>query len=737
MGRRLRRLTVGTTACLAVALGISIGGPAATPDATAQDAESAAWGQARQPDQLDLELIEASPVQVGDALTVRFRIHNPTDQAVEDLQVTTRRGDAVATTAEARTQLAQGSFPYFGASANPGTLGPGETREVSLTIPTGLEGEGSLAMTEAGIYPLLYTLTGTRDGEPVSLSEDRTLLDLAPKPGEESPSDVAEDPAAEDADDFEPHDLSVIYPITDTVDIVPGDTGGQSLILDSDHLAQSLSPGGRLDRLVDSYLSHDLQGAACAALDPALLSVVERMEDGYTVHDSRPSVAHQTKRLRDSWFNDDADYRGESGQGSRAASQWLAKIKQLDCVMAMPWADADPLAVRSVDNAWLDHEAFAHGAEIIERLAGHPLASNALVGSKGYVTEDLGRPAVVADNSIWEGQALSFDASLGSLLAQTGTRPQTTAYSNPELRYDYRVDSVLARDLSAAAALRLGAQEDDTLAVLPATLEPATADQVLAAGEAVLGDHTAQPKPVAALPLETSEAAEQGLPAGSPYVDPAAFDATQTGRIKQQAKYADELTKIMVNDPHIALTRYGFTQPLRHDLLTALSATRRTSLPTTQESEEASIRRLDANSNTLQELRSSVTLLPPGNVYTRVSESSPLLIVAENGLPLPVEATLEYQGPDNARLNTPERVRIPATGSITVNMTADLPEQTDRIRMELWLATPESDMISQPISIAVQTRAGILSVYGIGIAAALAVGLALLFKVGRKKKSET
>lgn len=742
MGRRLRRLTAGTTACLAVALGISTGGPAAAPDATAQDAESAAWGQARQPDQLDLELIEANPVQVGDALTVRFRIHNPTDQAVEDLQVTTRRGDAVATTAEARTQLAQGSFPYFGASANPGPLGPGETREVSLRIPTGLEGKGSLAMTEAGIYPLLYTLTGTRDGEPVSLSEDRTLLDLAPEPEEKEQGEAA-GPAAEDAENIEetensePHDLSVIYPITDTVDIVPGDTGGQSLILESDYLAQSLSPGGRLDRLVDSYLSHNLQGAACAALDPALLSVVERMEDGYTVHDSRPSLAHQTKRLRDSWFNDDADYRGETGQGSRAAGEWLAKIKQLDCVMAMPWADADPSAVRNVDNAWLDHEAFAHGVEIIERLAGRPLASNALVGSKGYVTEGLGQPAVVANNSIWEGQALSFDASLASLLAQTGTRPQTTAYSNPELRYDYRVDSVLARDLSAAAALRLGAQEEDTLAVLPATLEPATADQVLAAGEAVLGDHTARAKPISALPLKTSEAAEQGLPAGSPYVDPAAFDATQTGRIKQQAKYADELTKVMVNDPHIALTRYGFTQPLRHDLLTALSATRRTSLPTAKESEEASTRRLDANSNTLQELRSSVTLLPPGNVYTRVSGSSPLLIVAENGLPLPVEATLEYQGPDNARLNTPERVRIPATGSITVNMTADLPEQTDRIRMELWLATPASDMISQPISIAVQTRAGILSVYGIGIAAALAVGLALLFKVGRKKKSET
>ena len=64
---------------------------------------------------------------------------------------------------------------------------------------------------------------------------------------------------------------------------------------------------------------------------------------------------------------------------------------------------------------------------------------------------------------------------------------------------------------------------------------------------------------------------------------------------------------------------------------------------------------MDVHSDTLRDLRSSVALIPPGNVYTRVSESSPLLIVAENGLPLPVEAKLQYDAPDGAPQHAQER----------------------------------------------------------------------------------
>ena len=145
---------------------------------------------------------------------------------------------------------------------------------------------------------------------------------------------------------------------------------------------------------------------------------------------------------------------------------------------------------------------------------------------------------------------------------------------------------------------------------------------------------------------------------------------------------------IMVNDPNIALTRYGFTLPLRRDLLMALSLNDRQTASGYQDAIVRSTRRFEANSEQLQELRASVSLIPPGNVYTRSSQSSPLLIVAENSLPLPVEAHIKYEGPESASLNTPETLRVPAKGSITVSMTADLP--TDRrTDLRLWLATPD------------------------------------------------
>ena len=117
-----------------------------------------------------------------------------------------------------------------------------------------------------------------------------------------------------------------------------------------------------------------------------------------------------------------------------------------------------------------------------------------------------------------------------------------------------------------------------------------------------------------------------------------------------------------------------------------------------------------------------------------VHTGSPLLIVAENGLPLPVEAKLQYDAPDGARLNTPKSVRIPAKGSITVSMTADMPKDADRTDIGLWLATPKDQTISQPITISVQTRAGIVTLYAAGIAGALALVLATLFRLGRHRR---
>ena len=693
------------------------------PEAQAQNpdtgiTDSHYWLGSRGPDELELSLLSATEARVGERLEVQLRIHNPTDGAVDDLQITSRRSDAVASTTQARQELAAGSFPYYGASLGAGALQPGESRDITVTVPTALGEDSTLAITEPGAYPLLFTLTGTRDGQAASFAEERTIVDFQ---GEEP-----------DAEEEGEHSFSLVYPITAQVEVVPGDTGGEELILESEQLAEQLSPGGRLDQLLDAYLEHDLHGSGCVALDPALVDAADRMSAGYTVNETRPSIAKRPTRLRDSWFTQSDSDRGEPGTGSRDAAAWLEKLKKVDCRMLMPWANADTDAVAHVGNEWLTHEAFEQGAATIERVLGAPLSTKLTAPASGTSEHAVPVPLLVADNSEWAGEAATFDASLGALLAQTGSKPQTTGYSNPELRYDFSMDSEQARALTAGASISVASAQEETVAKLPNYQDPAAARAVMETAQRLLDSGRLQPRPVTALDVGEGS----GTP-GSPYPDPAAFHDAEITQVTQQARYTDELMSIMVNDPSIAMTRYNFTAPLRRDLLTALSATDRSSLHGFTPSVKQSRTRLEKNADMLRELRASVSLIPPGNVYTRVSESSPLLIVAENGLPLPVDAHLAYDAPDGATLNTQDLIHIPAKGSITVSMTADLPSNVDQMSLRLWLATPSEHLISDPIDITVQTRAGIVSVYGVGAIAALALVLAALFRLGKRKKKKS
>lgn len=684
-------------------------------DSEANDTPNPAWGTARMSSELDLELIDAAPIHTGDTFNARIRVHNPTGQVIEDLHVNPRRGGAAESTEQARSELTFGAFPFYGRSVEVGTLEPGETREIDVEVPTNISEEFTLGIEDPGVYPMMFTLTGSRDGDSNSFADERFLLEVL---GNNATPDDAEN-------------LTLIYPITADLDIVPGETGDEELILSSDNLAAELSPGGRLDILLHEYLDHDLKGAGCVALDPGLVDTVHRMADGYTVHDTRPPIGRPPQRLRDSWTNSEEDYRGEPGTGSAAAAEWIANLKQLDCVMTMPWANTDASAIAKTRNEWMRHEAVSRGAETIERITGNPVTTNLVAVGSGYVSEDLQEPALVADNSIWAGQAATFDASLGTLLAQSGPKPQTTGYSDPSLRYDYRMDSQRARALTAAAAINVAVGEQESVAKLPNYLGPLTAASVLDTAQRLLDENQARARSVTDLPLEP---APEGTP-GSPYEDPAELNPPDVVQVQQLAAYTDELTGMMVNDPAISLTRYGFTLPLRRNLLTAVSLNDRGTRGGYDVAVREQHERLDEHGTTLRELRDSVSLIPPGNVYTRVSDSSPLLIVAKNGLPLPVEATMLYDAPDDTRLNTPSTVRIPAKGSITVSMTADIPSGARRSDIGLWLATPERQAISEPITIGVQTRAGIVSTYGIGILAGLALILALLFRLGKQKKN--
>ena len=328
---------------------------------------------------------------------------------------------------------------------------------------------------------------------------------------------------------------------------------------------------------------------------------------------------------------------------------------------------------------------------------------------------------------------VGYQQSLASILAATGPDPETTGFSEPNLRYDYTLDSKLARDVSAAAAVRLATQSawvpDDAeeapepvLVTPPADWDAETAAAVLGTVAELVSGGAATPMAFGTYLAAPSEVGPAGAPAE--HTDPTAFTDAEVLQVTQQAGFINDLTALMVPDPAIALTRYGFTLPLRRDLLEALTIDGRRAQSRYNDAVEATSERLGATRAVLNDLRASVDLIPPGNVYTRTSPSSPLLIVAQNGLPLPVETAIGVSGPDDAQLNTPSVLRIPARGSVTVQMTADLPDSTRETDLKLYLTSPNGQPISRPVDITVRTTrftvngwiaAAVLGVAGLGV----------------------
>ncbi len=560
----------------------------------------------------------AQDVHVKDSVSMNFSVRNESDSPIENVQITARRGDPVTDAAGLEEYLVSGAFPYYGKQEFLDPLQPGESREVSVEVPMEVA-PGSLAIDEPGTYPLLFTLTGTRMGEPVKLAQETQVISVGRDKKQKK------------------NDLTVLFPISEKVNITPGETGADDLQLMDESLAKSLSDGGRVDEMLDSYLAHDLRGAGCVAIDPALLDAAERMTKGYVVGEERPEIVDKPKRLRDSWFEKKDDVELKEGTGSDSAKAFLDKLGAVDCIFSTPWANVDPARVEAVGNKWLTHEAVGRGTDTISRVLGKTAATSQVLSPR---------------------------------------------------------ESALTRVLrSHPAALNMAVNANDVTAVV-------STPEALDAAEQALEFHN--PRSVSKVSLPSYEAET--------------FPGIED--VRKRIDSIDELTGIMDNDPNITMTRYGYTMPMRREVLSAMSE------PT-----------VDVGSGKrIEDLRRSVALIPPGNVFTRVSESSPLVVVAENGLPLPVNAHIGYTAPEGTKLSSPDMLRIPARGSITAELTTKMPKDHDRVELEMWLASPDGSAISQPVSIAVQTRAGIVGISTFIALSALAAVIALIV---RRKRSNS
>lgn len=772
-----------------------------------------------------ISLLDApSAINAHELFHVKLRVENSSDEPLQALSITPRRGPATGSPLDQRVaHVAQvREYSTVGRSVDvEKKLAPGESTEVELALSTGPEGE--LPLPGIASYPVLFEL---RSGEK-TLDTERFHLSVRGVSGEEGRPG-----------------LSALYPISAAVDIVPGETGeapeAPELLLESEQLAAQLAPGGRLDQLVEKYAAAitapEVGYATCAALDPALLDTVARMEHGYRVTTTRPPVVEEPKRLRDSWTSEDDTANFTAGTGAADAAAWLEKVRAIaatGCVVALPWANADLNAVARTGNTWLMREAIERGPFSIEKILGVPVTHNVVIPPAGYITADsapaLGwadhlnsavpdsgmqgewelaqaatrekdaapeaaleraeLPAatnvapqpprapvqvLVAASSVetpepsgrfaWVApgvMAVKFQDSLAATLAAVGPAPATAGVSNPALRFDATRDSQRARAINAAAAVRIAVQDARSSAEADVGTEAGTEAGIEAAPEPVLVSPPATWDADSAavllgtiadlvtygeaLPLSLGDfltTAPEGAPEGAitpatrvdtPFTDPTVYSDAEILNVAQQAAFTDDLSGLLVSDPQVTLTRYGFTLPLRRDLLAALTLGRRRSLHDYDDAVDATANRLRGSRDTLHALRASVTLIPPGNVYTRTSPTSPLLIVAQNGMPLPVEAKIHYRSTDDVTLHTPASMRIPARGSVTVQMTADIPQEQHSTDVQLYLAASNGSPISQPVDITVRTAG--LAVEGrviVGVLVGL-LALLLLFSIGKRR----
>ena len=734
-------------------------------------------------------------VHAGEGMRVGLTVSNSSEETVSDLRVTARRGDPTWTVEEARRVLAldTGAYPWEGPGLElPGELRPGERREVTLVLPPEFLPEGTfplLLQLGETTERMLVTVTPAPApaGEDVTAPQVPGLTVLLPltAPVDIVPGETGR--AAEDtplilqseqlAGQLAPEGrLSGLLDVYATeqrgtclavdpalVDTVARMTAGYTVAGERPSLTQ------KTKRLRDSWFTDDEPDPGVPGRGAAdALAWLERLQGAECVV-ALPWAAADVNAVaatEDEWL-----FREAVARGPQLLAETLGVTPVTNVVIppsgyvteqaasALGWADQPA----TVEKSW--EAAVAQLTPQPTGVGDTALESTHIPDRSGAPTPTSPVRTLVSANSVWgvprQGNhaliapgvtAATYPPALGSLLAATGPAPRTTGYSHPDWRFDYRLDSPAARAVTAASAVRLAVREQTlpgnwaqapqpVLVMPPPLLDTHSATTLLRTVTTLLDDAAATP-----LALEDALTPPPGLEEqpvapptlgvtrfGSPWADPAVVSDTEVLRAAQQTRYTDDLTRIMVNEPAIQLDRYDFTLPLRRDILVALTGASRSSLATRDDAVRAADHRLDANRQTLQELRGSVALIPPGNVYTRASESSPLLIVAENGLPLPVDSDLAYSGPEGATLAMNGYVHIPAHGSITVPLTADLPDES-QTHLSLWLATRDGSPISTPVEITVQTRAGIVGTYGVALLIVVGLALALLFRVGRHRR---
>ncbi|MDJ0428277.1 DUF6049 family protein [Rhodococcus fascians] len=697
-------------------------------------------------------------------VTVRATVKNTGDRRVDDVSVRLQGAAAIDTTSGLRTSLTldQERFDRVGSFVTVAeSLEKDQSRQFDLSMQLRSSTEPSLGIDAPGVYPLLLNVNGTPEyGGTARLDDARFLLPVVGLP--RNPGQL--DPAAPDAMPLPPNTrnpvaMTVLWPLADIPRLaagIPGSIDDRVRLIDDD-LATQLAAGGRLDTLLKALefatqpgLDPDgkLASSLCIGIDPDLLVTVSNMTRGYLVVDNPADPASSARE----------------GSGSGAAAQWLTRLEALasnTCVTALPFAQADLAAVTDIGDSSLLSSAVAAPADIVDGILGISSVRGFTWSATGGVdagAADALRSSgtgtvLVADNSISPPTssptsllvstdtaptaadptgalaATHYDSATTAALAGVGTTPSTPALTPANQRFDLGTDSRTARLQDALGAINFHAlvgavRPGRTVTVAPPQYWTAGGDEpsaILSTVSSLLRSGLATPRPLPGLITEPPT----GIPVTSIDV-PTDLDASAIDTVRTQSARVDTLAQSLVEDPQSALTPRLYTAPLREDMLRALSTAGRASA----EGEDAAAMartRLTATRVGLDTVYGSVTVLAPGGVYTLASEQSPLLLVARNDLPVPVNVLLRVDAPPEMTISDVGVTQLPARGSRTITVPAEVDDKRN-LSVDFSVTTLDGTRLGEVSTVSVRSNA-----YGQALAIITAcAGALLLLLAGRR-----
>ncbi|TFV67930.1 UNVERIFIED_ORG: hypothetical protein E4P37_02255, partial [Bacillus sp. AZ43] len=640
------------------ALGLAaLGGPVGTAVAApapvlAAPGEEDVTDQER-PVRIEVGRFEPRTITPGSLVTVTGTLTNTGPATITDLNVRLQRGE-VLTTREALAADQQDPdpsttvLPPFEPVA--GELAPGEEQDFSYTVPA-----EELELTRDGVYPVLLNVNGAVDGTDQRVGELSTY--------------VVQQPAAAPRTA-----VAWLWPLSESSHRTPSGS------FRDDGLAESVAPGGRLDRALSVIerlpggLGADGTGAAPAlrvtlAVDPALVEELQLMADGPYEVDGTP---------------------GEGTDDAAAFLDRLADAAAVHPVVALPYGDADADALTAAGLT----------SVLTRSLPGTPAGTaqdppgSTRVEDGAAATATTGATATALPESTPDGRSAGAAILAGALDVEPRTdlawaaggslRPDTLA-TLQENGVDQVVlgaggltggdDAVGLTDATATARTSVATGSgpvdvlvaDPVLSGLAASAEQAAggarmAEQRYLAELAVLGlqapadteqtvlvapprEIDAGPEGAGAMMADTTSlpwlraagvadlAAGPAAPAGD-LTDPTdvpGLDPTGMGDVLAAAGVREDLASAVVGDDATALRSYDAA------ISRAASATRRDDPEEFREVAAALRAAMDR-------VRGQVTLLAPADgTYSLGSSDAPLVLTVRNDLPMTLQVRLDIR----------------------------------------------------------------------------------------------